>query len=612
MCGIAGLVTKPGTRVNTCDLRIMADAISHRGPDGEGFWYAKNIGLAHKRLSLIDLSAAGSQPMLSLDQRYALTYNGEVYNYRELREELEAIGFRFRSETDSEVVLYSLVQWGTEALTRFNGMFALAFYDTVKDQLLVARDRYGIKPLYYSISENSFSFGSEQKAIFSLPYFKRRLNEAALIEYLSFQNIFTNQTLLKNIFVLEPGSYGILDARNFTFGITKYWDFDFRDPDIQVPDQEYVEELDRLFRQSVNRQLIGDVEIGAYLSGGIDSGSIVAVASNEIDAIKTFTCGFDLSSASELEMGFDERAIAERTSVFVNSEQYETVLNPWSIERSLPKLAHHLEEPRVGQSYPNYFAAHLASKFVKVVLSGCGGDELFGGYPWRYFRGKTIATFDDYIDSYYKYWKRLLDNRELIALCSPLQDKTDTVWTRDIFKSVFPENCATPSSESEFINYSLHFEAKTFLHGLFLVEDKLSMAHGLETRVPFMDNDLVDFAQKCPARLKVGDLSRKRFESKYFSTEGKLIFRELSSRYLPAEITQRRKQGFSSPDASWFRFELESFLRGRLLSESSSLRGILDLDVVEDLIDQHVRGIENRRLLIWSLLNLEAWFSEVF
>jgi len=618
MCGIAGLINLDGTPVSPILLKRMTDAIAHRGPDGEGHWIVDNTGLGHRRLAIIDLTADGHQPMVSPDQRYTLCYNGEIYNFRELRAELQALGYQFRSRSDSEVVLYSLSHWGRQALLKFNGMFALALFDHQNRTILLARDRYGIKPLYYSRQGNSFAFGSEQKAILGLPNFVRRLNKPALLEYFTFQNIFTDQTLLQDIYLLPAGHWLTLNTETGQQERMRYWDYRFREPEHPLTKQEYLEELDRLFKQAVKRQLVSDVELGAYLSGGMDSGSITALAAQHIRNLKSFTVGFDLSSASGLELAFDERAKAEAMSARFKTEHYEMVLKAGDMERCLPKLAWHLEEPRVGQSYPNYYAAQLASKFVKVVLAGSGGDELFGGYPWRYYRTANAHGFEDYIDQYYRYWQRLVSNSELKEMFAPVWPEVDGLWTRDIFRDVFMTHDNELSRPEDYINHSLYFEAKTFLHGLFVVEDKLSMAHGLENRVPFMDNDLVNFAMQCPVNLKLNNLTKvikinenelgnKKDLHFQKTNDGKQLLRELMAHYIPKEITDAQKQGFSSPDASWFKGESIEFVKHRLLNGKAPIYELLDRNVVEKLVLQHLNGEQNRRLLIWSLLNVDEW-----
>jgi asparagine synthase (glutamine-hydrolysing) len=623
MCGIVGLIHLDGAPISPAVLQKMTDAVAHRGPDGEGHWIEGNVGLGHRRLSIIDPSPAGHQPMISADHRYVLCYNGEVYNFRELRAELEAAGYWFHSKTDSEVVLHALAQWGVGAFERFNGMFALALWDRKQRTLLIARDRYGIKPLYVSLQGRTVAFASEQKAILARPGFERSLNKRALLEYFTFQNFFTDQTLLEDVQLLPAGHYATLDLRaeGPTLERTRYWDYRFREPDRPARKEVYVEELDRLFRQAVNRQLVSDVELGSYLSGGMDSGSITAIAAQSFPNLKTFTCGFDLSSASGIELAFDERTKAEAMSARFRTEHYEMVLKAGDMERCLPRLAWHLEEPRVGQSYPNFYAAQLASKFVKVVLSGAGGDELFGGYPWRYYRAANSQNFEHYIDQYYLYWQRLVDNRHLKQMFAPVWSAVEGVWTRDIFRDVFASHDNVLDRPEDYINHSLYFEAKTFLHGLFVVEDKLCMAHGLETRVPFMDNDLVEFAMQCPVSLKLNNLAEVlRINEnepgskpvKYFqkTSDGKQILRDVMERYIPPEITRAEKQGFSSPDASWFKGESIDFVKRRLLNGNARIYEVLDRGSVATLIEQHMRGEQNRRLLIWSLLNVEQWLGE--
>lgn len=625
MCGITGLVNLNSYPVSPVILKNMTDAVAHRGPDGEGHWIEGAIGLGHRRLSIIDLTPAGHQPMINADRRFVLSYNGEIYNFRELRAELEALGCWFRSQSDTEVVLNALAVWGTDALKRFNGMFALALWDRRERRLLLARDRYGIKPLYHCQQDQVFAFGSEQKALLAIPELRQRLDRRGLLEYFTFQNFFTDRTLLEDVKMLPAGHFATLELSGTgdatpRLKATRYWDFHFSEPTGPVDSREYREELDRLFNQAVNRQLVADVELGSYLSGGMDSGAITAVAAHSYPYLKTFTCGFDLSSASGMELGFDERVKAEAMSARFKTEHYEMVLKAGDMERVLPKLAWHLEEPRVGQSYPNFYAAKLASKFVKVVMSGAGGDELFGGYPWRYYRAATASNFDEYVDQYYVFWQRLVDNRHLKRLFAPVWDDVKDVWTRDIFRDVFLNHDNRLERPEDYINHSLYFEAKTFLHGLLVVEDKLSMAHSLETRVPFLDNDLVDFAMRCPVSLKLNNLQEVMRineneagdkQGKHFlkTADGKQILRDMLRHLVPQDIADGVKQGFSAPDASWFKGESIDYVRRLLLHGSPRLYGFLDRDTATELVNEHLSGEQNRRLLIWSLLNVEHWLD---
>ncbi|MEE4357931.1 MAG: asparagine synthase (glutamine-hydrolyzing) [Desulfococcaceae bacterium] len=620
MCGICGIFNLNGRPVSPVDLRRMTDAISHRGPDGEGFYIDSFIGLGHRRLAILDLSPGGHQPMLTSDGACSLIYNGEIYNYQEIKKELENLGYPFLSKTDSEAVLYAYCQWGESCIEHFNGMFAFAIWDKKRQSLFIARDRYGIKPLYYTFAGNCFIFASEQKAIITHPDIRKEIDPEALLEYFTFQNIFTDKTLLKGIRLFPPGCCATLPLGTSVTELStvRYWDYHFREPEYQVGEEEYTEELDRLFRHAVRRQLVSDVELGCYLSGGMDSGSITAIAAEQLPYIKTFVCGFDLHSASGLELAFDEREKSEFMSYLFKTEHYEMVLKAGDMERVLPDLSWHLEEPRVGQSYPNYYISQLSSKFVKVVLGGTGGDELFAGYPWRYYRAMFNDDFENYIDKYYAFWQRLIPNNLIYKVFQPVRESVRHVWTRDIFRNVFDRHASELTRPEDYINHSLYFEAKTFLHGLLTVEDKLSMAHGLESRVPFLDNDLVDFAMQVPVRLKLGNLKEiirmnenepGAKTSKYYekTQDGKLILRKVMSKYIPEQITQAVKQGFSAPDASWFRGESIDYVRKRLFDNHAHIYNYLDCEAVQCLVSEHLSGKQNRRLLIWSLLNFEQW-----
>jgi len=618
MCGIAGLVNLDGEPAAPVHLKRMTDAIAHRGPDGEGVFIDGAVGMGHRRLSIIDLSPAGHQPMLTADGRFVISYNGEVYNFQELRVELEAKGCQFRSRTDSEVVLHAWASWGVKALDRFNGMFAFAILDRKERELVLARDRYGIKPLYYAELPGTLLFGSEVKALLTHPSMRAEMDEEALLEYMTFQNFFTERTLFKSVKLLPAGCRLTLKLGRKTPVVQRYWDYAFTEPGVAASMDDYAEEFDRLFQQAVNRQLVSDVPVGAYLSGGMDSGSITAIATRQIENLRTFTIGFDLHSASGIELGFDERDAAEHMSYLFKTEHYEMVLKAGDMERVLPRMVWHLEEPRVGQSYPNFFAAQLASKFGKVVLAGSGGDELFGGYPWRYYRAVVNDDFEHYVDKYYGYWQRLIPNTAIRDVFQPVWSKVEKVWTRDIFRDVFSHHAANLTKPEDYINHSLYFEAKTFLQGLLVVEDKLSMAHGLETRVPFLDNDLVDFAMRLPAAAKLGNLgevvrlnendpgakTRAYFEKTH---DGKLLLRHAMQRYVPASITEAVKQGFSAPDASWFKGESIDYVRRKLMKNDAVLFNFLDRTSIQRLVSDHLGGKVNRRLLIWSLLSVEQW-----
>ncbi|HEX6051407.1 MAG TPA: asparagine synthase (glutamine-hydrolyzing) [Gemmatimonadaceae bacterium] len=619
MCGIAGVLERSGRPVERELLRRMGDVIAHRGPDGEGQYVDGPVGLVNRRLAIIDPTPAGAMPMTSADGRYCITYNGEVYNFADLRPQLEAAGYRFRSHTDTEVVLNAYAAWGPACVERFNGMFAFAIWDRERSELFLARDRFGVKPLYYADLPGAFLFGSEIKSMLEHDALDARVSAPHLLEYFTFQNIFTDGTLFTDVRLLRPGHHLTVRVDGGPARPRQYWDFDFRESaDGGVPDEEYEEELDRLFRQAVRRQLVSDVPVGAHLSGGMDSGSITALAAEALPYLNTFTVGFDMTSRMGLEVGADERAKAEAMSYQFRTEHYEVVLKSGDMERCLPDLVWHLEDPRVGQCYPNYYGARLAGKFVKVALSGSGGDELFAGYPWRYYRAVVNDDLDHYVEKYYSFWHRLVPNAVLHRMFAPhVWDEVRDLRTIDIFRDQFPDS-KVPRTPEEYVNHSLYLEAKTFLPGLFVVEDKLSMAHSLESRVPFLDNDLVDFAQRVPVRLKLRDLEHvvKLDENtvspkneRYFerTRDGKLLLRRVMRRYVPESVTNQIKQGFSGPDASWFRGDSIDYVRRIVLNPDSAMYEFLNPATVRTLVDDHLEGRANRRLLLWSLLTFEHW-----
>lgn len=623
MCGITGIFNLNGEPIPINLLKKMTGVIVHRGPDAEGYWIDSYVGFGHRRLSIIDTSSLGNQPMQTEDGRFIVSYNGEIYNYKYLRCELESKGYSFLSKSDTEVVLKSYAEWGEECVKKFNGMFAFAIWDKKQKRMFLSRDRYGIKPLYYYFNNDVFVFASEIKSILEHPKYNFNVSVDALNEYFSFQNIFTDITLFKGIKILPPAStISLTYDKRSELDIKKYWDYDFRE-DEKLSEEECIKELKRLFEQAVKRQLVSDVEIGSYLSGGLDSGSITCIAAKNFSNLKTFTCGFDLSSASGLELAFDERERAEYLSNLYKTEHYEIVLKAGDMERVMSELIWHLEELRVGQSYPNYYVARLASKFVKVVLSGAGGDELFAGYPWRYFGAVNNVDSDEYIDKYYNYWQRLINDSDKKEFFIPgLITDSDKHDTKSIFKSVFNGLNLNLSKPEDYVNRSLYFEIKTFLHGLLIVEDKLSMANSLETRVPFLDNDLVDFAMKIPVRYKLNNLTSKirinenepGLKNKmYFekTNDGKAILRKVLSNYVPKIYSQNSKQGFSAPDASWFKGESIKYIKELLFNKNAMIYNYIQPEAAKKLMNEHFEGRKNRRLFIWSLLCFE-WWNKIF
>jgi len=619
MCGIAGIFNIDNSPVEPKVLKAMTDAIAHRGPDGEGHYVNGPIALGHRRLAIIDLSDAAKQPMSNEDGTVWLTYNGEIYNFKELRKELETKGHRFRSNTDSEVIIHGYEEEGIEFVLKLNGMFAFAVWDSSRNTLHLVRDRYGIKPLYYHFDGKTLVFGSEIKAILKHPGMSVKLNYDALNEYFTFQNLFRYHTLFEGINLVPQANIMTFKKGRGDFDRNSYWDYNFTDRDEKMTEEEACEETLRLLRQAIERQLIADVPVGSYLSGGMDSGSIVAVASERFPRLATFTCGFDMSEVTGREANFDERRDAELIASHYKTEHYEQVINVTDIEWSLPRVIYHLEDLRLGMSYPNYYIARLASKFVKVCLSGAGGDELYGGYPWRYYRSFRSFGKDSFFDKYYKEWQRLVVD----------EDKT-RFFTGNVLRNIADKDTARMLSRvftfnphlkydtpEDHVSNSLYFEIKTFLHGIFILQDKLAMANGLEERVPFLDNDLVDFAQRIPIRHKLKNLKQmKRLDeddfnkaSVYFkdTEDGKNCLRKAMQRMLPSNIVSRPKQGFSAPDESWYRGEGIAYVKKVLQDKNSLYRNFINSQTVDRILNEHCELHINHRLLIWSLLCFEWW-----
>ncbi len=691
MCGIAGVVALNHKTIELINTVKMLDSLSHRGPDDAGYLYFHtgtkhrghsfhlnlsdkkfsklspllptiqeeavqrelcqhdwDIFFGHRRLAILDLTDAGHQPMSDLSKNIWVVYNGEIYNFKEIRAELEKAGHKFKSNTDTEVIIYAYIEWGIKCIEKFNGMFAFALYDNFQKKFYLVRDRYGIKPLYYSIVKepngHSLIFGSEIKAICRYANYSD-IDLDGTVEYLSFQNFFSDRTLWKDIKILLAGHYIEIDLKKQEKGsfcvssshknlltmvsdldnvfresklkanLIQYWDFQPFQDKFKEKESDILKNLEDIFEKAVKRQLISDVEIGSYLSGGIDSGAITAIASkhfiNTKGSFKSFTIGFDLHSASGIELSFDERERAEYMSYIFGTEHYEMVLKAGDMERCLSSLVYYLEEPRVGQSYPNYYANMLASKFVKVVLTGSGGDELFGGYPWRYSYVLNTKNFDDFVDNYFRFWVRLFPLDVLDKAFIPIKGKY-TVEPRTLFASVIPDSYRKEEyTPEEALELALYFEQKTFLHGILVVEDKLSMAHSLETRVPFLDNELVDFALKIPINLKLKNISKYKNANENEvkkirkTNDGKVILRKILKKYVPKEIFNAKKQGFSAPDNSWFKGESINLIKRVLLKKNLKIHNFIDENILKKMILEHINGKANRRLLLWSSINLE-------
>ena len=619
MCGILGIYNLDGKAVDENVIVKMGNQISHRGPDGEGLFVQNNIGFIHKRLAILDPSDNGQQPMYSNDGKWIVIFNGCIYNFKELREELIEEGHTFQSETDTEVIVEGLSAYGSSYFERFNGMFAIGAWNREEEKLYISRDRYGIKPVYYWFSGKTIVFASEIKAIIKHPDYEMGVDLDALNEYFTFQNIFSYNTLFKGVNMLPPANTVVVDCETKFVKHNSWWDYDFSKTKDAMSFDDAKKQTKELFEQAVTRQMVSDVPVGAYLSGGMDSGSIASVASKQVDRLATFTCGFDMNEVTGREANFDERRDAELMANHLKTEQFEQVMNAGDIRWSLPKLVYHLEDLRVGMSYPNYYIARLASKFVKVCLQGTGGDELFGGYPWRYYKVFDSLSQEDFFDQYYDFWQRLVPLEEKSALFSKeVIDQIDLNAPRQVFERVFTFNDKLKyDTPQDHINNSLYFEIKTFLPGLFLVGDKLSMAHGLEERFPFMDNDLVDFAMQVPVEHKLGDLKKEidkideNVESKKKAyrehDDGKNVLRKAMQDYIPEQILNRKKQGFSAPDENWYRGENADYIKEILLHSDTMCTEYINEDYIKKIVDEHLNEEKNHRLLIWSFLNFEWW-----
>lgn len=623
MCGILGIYNLNRAPIALSTLKMMSDKISHRGPDGEGFFLKDHIGLAHKRLAILDVSQLGAQPMASKDGTWIISFNGCIYNFLELKQDLLSKGHIFVSKTDTEVISEGLSEYGPVFFERLNGMFAIAAWNTKEETLYLSRDRYGIKPLYYWFNGKTLIFSSEIKSIIAHPDYKIGVDYDALNQYFTFQNVFTYNTLFKGIIMLPPANTVKVNSLSDGVCHNSWWDFNFTEPDNKMSFEDATSLTKDYFERAVARQMISDVPVGSYLSGGMDSGSITAVASKHVKRLTTFTAGFDMSEVTGVESNYDERRDAELMANHFKTEHYEQVINAGDLSWSLPRLVWHLEDLRVGMSYPNYYISRLASKFVKVCLQGTGGDELYGGYPWRYYRVYKSINQTEFFDNYYGFWQRLvMDDQKNKLFNDSTFSKINISAPRDIFERVFTFNNQLRYDNPEHhIENSLYFEIKTFLPGLLLVGDKLSMANGLEERFPFLDNDLVDLAQKIPVRHKLGNLENmKRINENDFRSkshiykefdDGKNVLRKAMMDFLPEKIINRKKQGFSAPDESWYRGENADYIKKLLLGKKTVSVEFINHKFIENIIYEHTEKRINHRLLIWSLMNFE-WWCKIF
>lgn len=622
MCGITGIYKINKQPVSQQEVKQLTNALAHRGPDGEGVYVDDNLGLGHRRLSILDLSTKGSQPMISKNNDWVIVFNGCIYNYLDLKLELLSKGHEFVSTTDTEVISEGLAEYGVSFFERLDGMFAVGAWHKPTRTLWLSRDRFGVKPLYYWFQNGVLLFASEIKAFMQYPQFKVEVDLDSLNEYFTFQNQFTYRTLFKGVVMLPPANTVKINADTIKIEHHSWWDYDFSQPDNNISFEDAVSETKRLMARAVAKQMVADVPVGSYLSGGMDSGSISVMASKHVNRLFTFTAGFEMSEVHGAEAGYDERIDAELTANYIKSEHYEQVLNAGDLRWSLPRVVWHLEDLKVGMSYPNYYISRLASKFVKVCLQGTGGDELYGGYPWRYYRVFQSLNQNDFFSQYYGFWQRLVQDEQKSLLFQPhVYSKINISEPRQIFERVFTFNDKLKyNTPEEHIQNSLYFEIKTFLPGLLLVGDKLAMANGLEERFPFLDNEMVEFAQKIPVKHKLGNLeamkrmdeNEERKKNKYRAyDDGKNVLRRAMGGVLPERILNRKKQGFSAPDESWYRGENAAYVKELLLGDNIACHQFIQPDYIKKVIHEHCELRINHRLLLWSLMNFE-WWCKIF
>lgn len=598
MCGIAGLLTDSPRADHPQLVARMARVLRHRGPDDQGFVsidpatgearfgseappVPAPLLFGHRRLSIIDLSPDGRQPMGLPDAPLWITYNGEIYNYVELREELADVAFRTHSDT--EVILRAWQKWGPDALSRLNGMFAFALWDG--HDLYCARDRFGIKPLSYMIDGGTLLFASEIKAFAFGADVALSIDPAAVAEYFTFQNLFLGRSFFARVRLLEPG-HMLRIPLPFVGEVedSAYWQPRW--------DGEPIDEavaaghLRRRLAQAVSIHLRADVDVGSYLSGGLDTSTIVALAHRP--GIHTFTCGYTMEGAGDDERQFDETALSKRVARRFGTVHHPALLTAADLPDLIEKTMYHLEEPRVGISFQNYYICRKISEKVKVVLSGTGGDELFGGYPWRYRRVLDNRLPVD--DFYCREWSRLVpDDQKAAFFSAELLEAIRGYRARDSYDAVMAGN-----APEEPLNRAFFFDARTFLAGLLIVEDHLSMAHSLESRLPLLENDLAALALALPSSLKVRPADEHL---------GKWILRRSMDDILPADVLAARKQGFIPPMGYWFRRHLAGYLRDAI--GSLVRRGYFAPGVPERYLDEHLAGRANHRAMLWSLLSFE-------
>ena len=620
MCGITGKLSFDRDAIlDRQRLVAMTDAIAHRGPDADGYHVAPGIALGHRRLSIIDLTT-GDQPVWNEDGTVSVIFNGEIYNFADLRRDLELSGHRFRTHTDTEVIVHAYEEWGDRAVERFRGMFAFALWDEPRRRLLLVRDRVGIKPLYYSVTPGGVTFGSEIKSILEDPDVSRAWSAEALDAYLALQYVPTPRTIYRDIWKLPAGH--LLVAEEGRISVRRYWDLTFTGDGDASRESEYLDRLEELVTEAVRMRLLSDVPLGAFLSGGIDSSTVVAAMVDTCASrVLTTSVGFD-------ERSFDELQYARTVAAHLNTEAYEKVVRPDIIDL-LPKLAWHLDEPFADSSaVPTYYVSAAARERVTVALSGDGGDELWAGYArhrverWelaaRRWLGPSGARAAGRLASRMplalkgaRSLRHLsLDPAEACArkhaygLFEPglretlyTPDFADTVRDADPLSGFRLAYQSCPSADP--LDRALYVDVKTYLVDDILTKvDKMSMAVSLEARVPLLDHRLLEFAATVPSSLKLRNGRSKSLLKRYLE------------RRVPKAIVDRPKQGFEAPIGRWLRGPLAPLVDDLLLERRFRERGIFDHAVVARLWHEHREGARDHRHRLWSLMMLELWFRQ--
>lgn len=623
MCGIVGIANANLCGVNREIVERMNACIVHRGPDQDGFYIRENVGLAMRRLSIIDV-AHGKQPMHNEAKTAWIVFNGEIYNFQELKKDLEKQGDKFYTNCDTEVILHLYDRYGADCVQYLRGMFAFAIWDESDKSLFIARDRIGKKPVLYSLQANGdLIFGSEFTALLAHPSISREVDFQAIDDYLSYLCIPAPQTAFKQIRKLEPAHW--LRWKDGRIETQRYWEPNFSKK-IKISEEEAIEETTRILRESTKMRLISEVPLGAFLSGGVDSSVVVALMAQESSQpVKTFSIGFE-------EQDFSELKYARRVAEHIGAEYHEFVVRPNALE-VLPKLVEHYGEPYADSSaIPTYYVAKETRKFVTVALNGDGGDESFAGYE-RHAAMRVAELYHRLPKAARKLFieapinlfpaseikkSRVRDAKRFLQAADLPKNERYFRWMstfnseakQNLFTQEFREQSANQDSSrfldewfskangSGILDATLMTDQMTYLPNDLLVKvDIASMANSLEARSPFLDHKVIEFAASLPENLKM-----RRFETKS-------LLKKAAARLVPPEVIYRRKMGFGVPIGSWFRGEMKNFVREVLLSEKSLNRGIVRGEVVRKYVDEHIFGERDHTFQIWTLLMLELWFQ---